>query len=279
MVYKIQDSYINKVTLFMDEFMKENKNSLNKNMTEEECLYLLKDFADDHYDNGKKKTRKLTHKIISHSIRVLENLKLILCNLASHGYKFNINELNSMYIAAIFHDVGKIITENTSIKNKDHNIISYLIVKYLLDLDSGIKSYNKNSILEMIFMHSNKKKKRDKISIYTKIIRDADLFDERCGDSLFDLLRDLTICENTNLNSYNSEAVDLFIKQINSSSSLSYINERINVKLNKDLYQRELKRAMTKYYEYLDKPKVKTFMEDLHKEIFKDQYLYINIEI
>lgn len=270
MFHKNKNKYKHKVKNFMDEFVFENKFALYKYDEIDELLYLIKEFGDDFYDIKKKKRNKLTHQVISHSFRVVNNMKVILKDLANNGDYFDKTELYSMYIAAMFHDVGKIITKNdSSMDDDDHACISYLMMKYILDKDLIRASidYSYDIILEMIHYHSNKTKYRDQISIYVKILRDADLFDELCGDSLFELLRNKVRCINNNLNEFDYSESDDIIKCVKSSKTKEYVYKRINIESNKELYEYELKRAFDMYYEYFYRPKLNISLNDIYQSL------------
>lgn len=273
-----KDMYEKRVNRFIDNFISHNRNELRQTSEVDDLLYLIKEFGDDYYDISKKKQNKLTHQIIKHSFRVLDNLRTILLFLKDKGYKFNICELNNMTIGAILHDVGKVMCESDKkLKDTPHNLIGYLMIKRLFEYDNKLSDYDKCIILEMIKMHSDKRKDRDKITIYTKLLRDADLFDEICGDSLYDLLRDLTICVNKNLNTYEYDGIHELINEYKSDSTIQKIVKRINVKENRKLFYRELKKAEVKYNEYFFKPKCNTILDDICDE--NESKLYINIEI
>lgn len=288
MLYKNENKYKHKVKNFMDEFVFENKFALYKYDVIDELLYLLKDFGDDFYNIKKKKQKKLAHQVISHSSRVVNNMMIILKDLINKGDYFDETELHSMYIAALFHDVGKIITKNdSSMDDDDHACISYLMMKYILDKDLIRTSidYSYDIILEMIQYHSNKTKYRDQISIYVKILRDADLFDELCGDSLFELLSSKVRCINNNLNEFDFSESEDIIKCMKSFKTKEYVHRRINIESNKELYEYELKRAIDKYYEHFYRPKINININDLyqsvcetpHKKPRKKGCLYIEI--
>lgn len=269
MIFKRNNVYEHKVKKFMDEFVFENKFALYKYDDIDELLYLIKDFGDDFYDIKKKKRNKLTHQVISHSFRVINNMMIILKDLANNGDYFDTTELYSMYIAAMFHDVGKIMTKNDKLDNEDHAYISYLMMKYILDKDliRTPMNYSYDIILEMIYSHSNKTKYRDQISIYDKILRDADLFDELCGDSLFELLRNKVRCINNDLNEFDYSESEDIIKCMKSSKTKEYVYKRINIKSNKELYNSELKRAFDMYYEYFYRPKLNVSLNDIYQSL------------
>lgn len=271
MIFKRNNVYEYKVKKFMDEFVFENKFALYRYNGVDELLYLIKEFGDDFYDIKKKKQNKLTHQVISHSSRVVNNMMIILKDLINKGDYFDETELYSMYIAALFHDIGKIMTKNDKIDNDDHAYISYLMMKYILDenLIRTTMDYSYDIILEMIYAHSNKTKYRDQISIYDKILRDADLFDELCGDSLFELLRNKARCVNNNLNEFDLSESEDIIKCMKSFKTKDYVYSRINIESNKELYEYELKRAIDKYYEYFYRPKINISVNDIYQSLCK----------
>ena len=150
------------------------------------------------------------------------------------------------------------------------------MVRYLIDKYPEIDiKFSKNDVLEMIYSHSKKTKHRNKISLYSKIVRDADLFDECCGDSLYDLLRDVTMCENNNLNSYDYTESDEIIKKLKTNKYTEYVIERINVEDNIKLYKKELKRAEKQYNEYFNRAELKVTFDDIRAAM----RLKVNIEI
>lgn len=271
MIFKRNNVYEYKVKKFMDEFVFENKLALYRYNGVDELLYLIKDFGDDFYDVKKKKQNKLTQQVISHSFRVVNNMMIILKDLINKGDYFDETELYSMYIAALFHDIGKIMTKNDKLDNDDHAYISYLMMKYILDEDLIRTSmdFSYDIILEMIYAHSNKTKYRDQISIYDKILRDADLFDELCGDSLFELLSSKVRCINNNLNEFDFSESDDIIKCMKSFKTKEYVHRRINIESNKELYDYELKRAIDKYYEHFYRPKINISVNDLYQSLCK----------
>lgn len=269
MIFKRNNVYEYKVKKFMDEFVFENKLALYRCNGVDELLYLIKDFGDDFYDIKKKKQNKLTQQVISHSFRVVNNMMIILKDLINKGDYFDETELYSMYIAALFHDIGKIMTRNDKLDNDDHAYISYLMMKYILDKDLIRTSmdFSYDIILEMIYAHSNKTKYRDQISIYDKILRDADLFDELCGDSLFELLRNKVRCINDNLNEFDFSESEDIIKCMKSFKTKEYVHRRINIESNKELYEYELKRAFDMYYEYFYRPKLNISLNDIYQSL------------
>ena len=142
-------------------------------------------------------------------------------------------------------------------------------MKYILDkkLIRTSIDYSYDIILEMIYSHSNKTKYRDQISIYDKILRDADLFDELCGDSLFELLRNKVRCINNNLNEFDYSESEDIIKCMKSSKTKEYVYKRINIESNKELYEYELNRAFDMYYEYFYTPKLNASLNDIYQSL------------
>lgn len=279
-LYKRNTDLENVVCKFMNNFMNEYSEDLNIKMNIIEFLYLLHEFTTDFYELKKKKSNKLKNLVINHSCRVLKHLSSILKNLEQTGEKFSIKIRYDMLVGAMMHDIGKFITENTGIDNDEHNVVSYLMMKYLLDRCDIISQDHKTIILEMILMHSNKTKNRDNISICDKILRDADLFDEKCGDSLLELLKYKSKCVNINLNTiYYDESYEI-IDELSSYKNIKYINKRINIEQNKKLFENEFKRAIIDFNEFVHHSHIEQQIIEEHERISKlSQCLYINIEI
>lgn len=279
-LYKRNTDLENVVCKFMNNFMNEYSEDLNIKMNIIEFLYLLHEFTTDFYELKKKKSNKLKNLVINHSCRVLKHLLSIIKNLEQTGEKFSVKIRYDMLVGAMMHDIGKFITENTGIDNDEHSVVSYLMMKYLLDRCDIISQGHKTIILEMILMHSNKTKDRDNISIYDKILRDADLFDEKCGDSLLELLKYKSKCVNTNLNTiYYDESYEI-IDELSSYKNIKYINKRINIEQNKKLFENEFKRAIIDFNEFVHHSHIEQQIIEEHERISKlSQCLYINIEI
>lgn len=153
----------------------------NKSMIE-----IINIIFDNFYSGNikRKEIRKIKYKIMSHTNRVIRHLNIILNFSEYKGrHKYSEYEKYLMFLACILHDIGKIYNDDGF-----HAIYSYIIAKYLLDLNKNIDIKAKNIILEIILMHGNKNQYKDEISEYTALVRDADLFDENCGFSLTELL-------------------------------------------------------------------------------------------
>lgn len=254
-----------KVNKFMKGFVKNYRKVIICPSSLEEILYAIKEYGVDYYDIEFQDANKITHKIIKHSSRVLDNFKIIINHLTKKGYYFSKKEMNSMYVAIALHDIGKIITEHDGLINDDHASISYLMVNYLYK--NGFKTiidFDHDSVLEMIYYHSKKTKHQDKISLCCKVVRDADLFDECCGESLFVLLRDLAKCNNINLNSYTNVRPEELLEHVQTKKFKNDIIERINIEDNIKLFKRELKKAEKQYCEYFYRPKFNSSIEDIY---------------
>lgn len=265
MKYKTSTIQQEKVNKFMKGFVENYRRVILYPSSLEEILYAIKEYGVDYYNIEFQNANKLTHKIIKHSSRVLDNFKIIMNNLSKKGYYFTKNEINSMYIAIVLHDIGKIITDNDNIVSDDHASISYLMVDYLYK--NGFKTiidFNYDIVLEIVYYHSKKTKHQDKISLCCKVVRDADLFDECCGESLFILLRDLAKCNNNNLNSYSNVRPEEFLEHIQTKQFKKNIIKRINIDDNIKLFKRELKAAEKQYNEYFYTPKFNSSIEDIY---------------
>ena len=238
-----------------------NKNilkSIKTNMSIIEIINII--FDNFYYGNIKKKKimKKIKYKIMSHTNRVIRHLNIILNFSEYKGRdKYSEYEKYLMFLACILHDIGKIYNDDDY-----HAIYSYIIAKYLLDLNKHIDIKAKNIILEIILMHGNKKQYKDEISEYTALVRDADLFDENCGFSLTEILNLMIVgCKNAeeydyydkkylkklNLNKKNYEISDDLKEYKTCDKYIRNVKLRINIAWNKELYDIERNKAVNEY--------------------------------
>lgn len=189
----------------------------------------------------------LKRKIINHSNRVYKNMKLIVTNLELNE-KIFLSERDKfiLSVSCLLHDIGKIY------KDKDHHIYSVIIVDYLLHLDKRFDEDLINDILDVIYNHSKKTKKKDKISILSKIMRDADLFDEECGDSLFYLLIGVSGFKKCNLNKINLKQAKVLLYSKRDQKHKDEIKSKINTPGGYELYEKLLSEAAEKFYMFID---------------------------
>ena len=267
-----------KIYGLMSEFMKETKHELYSDMKILDFIYILSDFMINYFDLSEKKIGKIVNKVIAHPSRVLQHVYTILRYLETEGYEFNESVKYDMLIATMLHDIGKFVTEHTEIKDRNHNIVSYLMAKYLLDRDKTLNENDKNIILQMILMHSHKKENQEVINLYDKILRDADLFDEQCGDSLYDFLKSKIQNHNMNMNTFYLIEVEPVIDFLKSKKNIKYINERINIEENRHLFKFEFNRAMIKFSNYINKPTEIIITDEIKDYFNTNRCLNINIE-
>ena len=122
-------------------------------------------------------------KVVYHAKRVYENINTITNHLQNSGIILTVDEYEDLYIASLFHDVGKLYKDS-----KRHPEFSAIIFDNISDLIFRDLSISRKSrITQMIYNHGNKLDKDPSLLYTTKILRDADLFDEKCGDSLLAL--------------------------------------------------------------------------------------------
>lgn len=189
----------------------------------------------------------LKRKIINHSNRVYRNMKLIVANLELNEKIFlSKRDKFVLSVSCLLHDIGKVY------KDKDHNIYSTIIVDYLLRLDNRFDEDLINDILDVIYNHSKKTKKKGKISILSKIMRDADLFDEECGDSLFYLLIGTSEFKKCNLNKIKIKEAKLLLYSKRDQKHKDEIKSKINTPGGYELYEKLLSEAAEKFYMFLD---------------------------
>lgn len=221
------------------------KNKLYNKMTMIELLETIINNVNSLYCEDNKEDLK--RKIINHSNRVYRNMKLIVTNLELNEKIFlSKRDKFVLSVSCLLHDIGKIY------KDKDHNIYSTIIVDYLLRLDKRFDEDLINDILDVIYNHSKKTKKKGKITILSKIMRDADLFDEECGDSLFYLLIGTSEFKKSNLNKIKIKEAKLLLYSKRDQKHKDEIKSKINTPGGYELYEKLLSEAAEKFYMFID---------------------------
>lgn len=204
----------------------------------------INNFKSDHCKYSKKVLRK---KIISHSNRVYKNATIIMSNLElNHKIYFSQEDRFIMCLSCMFHDIGKVHDDD------NHNMYSTIITEHLLSLDSRIEREIIDKILEIIYFHTKKNKHKNKISLMAKILRDADLFDEECGDSLLYLLLSKIDNEKEDLNKLKIKEAKQLLSEKVSSDHKNEIESKINTPGGKELYNKLLNETVEKFYLYID---------------------------
>ena len=221
------------------------KNKLSYKTTMIELLdIIINNFESDFCEDNKE---DLKRKIINHSNRVYNNMKLIVTNLELKEKIFlSKRDKFVLSVSCLLHDIGKVYNDN------NHNYYSVIIVDYLLRLDKRFDEDLINDILDVIYNHSKKTKKKDKISILSKIMRDADLFDEECGDSLFYLLIGVSEFKKCNLNKIKLKQTKLLLYSKRDQKHKDEIKSKINTPGGYELYEKLLSEAAEKFYMFLD---------------------------
>ena len=213
-----------------------------------------------HFKNCNYTNEALRSKIRDHGKRVSKNVDEIIIYLSEIKLiKLSNIEKQNLKIASLLHDIGKIY------KDDNHEIYSAIISKYLMNMDYKMRKdsiFNEariNEIINIILNHSHKKKKRNEINICSKILRDADLFDENCGHSLVSLLASV-IKNNSkkvdkkgnkiyNLNHLIYDESDRYLNEVQTYHHLCDIYDRINIYENIFLFNKMLKEAISIYDE------------------------------
>lgn len=221
------------------------KNKLFIKMTIIELLEtIINNFESDFCEDTKE---VLKRKIINHSNRVYRNMKLIVTNLELNEKIFlSKRDKFVLSVSCLLHDIGKVY------KDEEHNFHSTVIVDYLLRLDKRFDEDLINDILDVIYNHSKKTKKKSKIYILSKIMRDADLFDEECGDSLFYLLIGTSEFKKCNLNKIKIKEAKLLLYSKRDQKHKDEIKSKINTPGGYELYEKLLSEAAEKFYMFLD---------------------------
>lgn len=221
------------------------KNKLYNKMTMIELLETIINNVNSLYCEDNKEDLK--RKIINHSNRVYKNMKLIVTNLELKEKIFlSKRDKFILSVSCLLHDIGKVYNDS------NHNYYSVIIVDYLLRLDKRFDEDLINDILDVIYNHSKKTKKKSKISILSQIMRDADLFDEECGDSLFYLLIGVSGFKKCNLNKINLKQAKVLLYSKRDQKHKDEIKSKINTPGGYELYEKLLSEAAEKFYMFID---------------------------
>ena len=266
------------------------KPKISKTMTP---LEIVNVFCDEYKSQDcKYKSNELKIRIIAHTNRVIKNsFNILKYKMKYEGITFTDQEIEILYIALCFHDIGKIHDKN------NHALYSTVITEYLLDNEYVKLVYNKlnnctkNKILEAIYMHGNKKENRNEITTITKIVRDADTLDENCGESLVDLAisynrskgkkDEIKDCNLNKIDYSKSDAIIHFktnekyinkiIKKLNDPIYINFYKDQI--KLAKELYNKRTKYTRGEY-----QINMTNFMNEIKNEEWFKKCLEIIIE-
>lgn len=131
---------------------------------------------------------KLSHRILIHSLYVKRYAIDILEQDENLYVPINIEKIS---IAALFHDIGKILDAKNIIEtydDKNHAEYSAFMTKIILSKQNKWSDTEIDEIVNMIKIHSLKGNNCPKdASPLAKILMDADLLDEKCGVRFFKL--------------------------------------------------------------------------------------------
>lgn len=254
---------------WIDEIIKKK---LYKGMS---VIKLLNIFIDNIHSNiCNEKRPTLRRKIISHSNRVYKNMNIIInfYEMKFHDYLSEEDKF-VLTIACMFHDIGKVYSDD------NHNLFSTVIVEYFLSMDERFDRDLINKILEVIYFHSNKTKRKNKISLLAKILRDADLFDENCGFSLDILLVSKIANEKNNLNKLKIKEVKKMLYEKTNDIQKEDIKRKINVPGCYELYEYLLRQSIENFHLFIDELEEYVDESDYYEqELEFIDYLRINID-
>ena len=233
-------------------------NIYNKNdyKDEEEFYFHIIELFD--FDNPDYYKEDLYSVCVEHGIRVCQNALMIMNYHEEIGYrKYSNREKHIVRIASIFHDIGKLY------KKKNHAKWGSIIMGLLFELEFKINECNNISksdakeITKIIKFHGEKEEYRDKIDILTKVVRDADRFDEMCGDSLVETAvanirnRNKNINEDSvnkaNLNYLDYRIADMVMSSRNTNEVKAMMKREININVDYELYLKLLNQANHEY--------------------------------
>ena len=234
----------------------ENIYSRNNYKDEEEFYFHIIELFD--YDNPDYYKEDLYSVCVEHGIRVWYNALQIMNYHEEIGYrKYKNREKRIVRIASIFHDIGKLY------KKKNHAKWGSIIMEVLFNLEfknNGYKNISKcdaEEVFRIIKFHGEKEEYRDKIDILTKVVRDADRFDEMCGDSLVETAianirnRNKNINESNinkaNLNYLDYRIADMVMSSRNTDDVKAMMKREININVDYELYLQLLNRANHEY--------------------------------
>ena len=239
------DEYISHVNIIKEKINIYVKNKLYKEMNMLKLLEIFITKFDSTLCEDDNET--LRRKIISHSNRVYKNMKIIVSNLEiNHHIYLSHEEMFILSVSCMLHDIGKTYSD------KNHNFYSTVITEYLLTMDERFDSELINKILEVIYFHGKKNKNKDRISLLAKILRDADLFDEECGDSLFYLLISKIKNKKDTLNKLDIAKAKQLLKIKICNEHMEEIESKINTPGGKELYRRLLNETIENFYMFID---------------------------
>ena len=239
------DEYISHVNIIKEKINIYVKNKLYKEMNMLKLLEIFITKFDSTLCEDDNET--LRRKIISHSNRVYKNMKIIVSDLEiNHHIYLSHEEMFILSVSCMLHDIGKTYSD------KNHNFYSTVITEYLLTMDERFDNELINKILEVIYFHSKKNKNKDRISLLARILRDADLFDEECGDSLFYLLISKIKNKKDTLNKLDIIKAKQLLKIKICNEHMGEIESKINTPGGKELYRRLLNETIENFYMLID---------------------------
>ena len=234
----------------------DNIYSRNNYIDEEDFYFQIIQLFD--YDNPDYYKEDLYAVCVEHGIRVWLNAELIMQYHEDIGYrKYSAREKDIIKIASIFHDIGKLY------KKKNHAKWGSLIIRHLFNLEfkvNGSKNISRSDaeeIIQIIQYHGDKEDYRDTISQLTKVVRDADRFDEMCGDSLVETaianirnyrknINEENV-EKANLNYLDYRISDMIMNNRNDNETKAMMKREININVDYDLYLQLLNQANHEY--------------------------------
>lgn len=210
------------------------------------------------YDNPDYYKEDLYAVCVEHGIRVWLNAETIMKYHEDIGYrKYSNRERNIIKTASIFHDIGKLY------KKKNHAKWGSIIMEQLFIHEfknNGYVNISKSDaeeIYKIIKFHGDKEEYRDRIDILTKVVRDADRFDEMCGDSLVETaianirnyrknINEENV-EKANLNYLDYRISDMIMNNRNDNETKAMMKREININVDYELYLHLLNQANHEY--------------------------------
>jgi len=240
MNYKIKKVHVRNIQREIDILSKK----FNSNM---DILEFLKLFCDEYksdfieYDEKEKRNR-----VYEHSLRVFENVKMIIKFIDSQGISIKPELMADVTIATLLHDIGKLYKDTS-----EHNIYSYIMTDYILNKNNELTEERKTRIKNAVLYHNDKDKYIGKVDFCTKILRDADTLDEEACNGLYELLM-VNITNNSkkdNLNKIDYSTADKILFDKTDYHHKEKVRNKLNLIYSKELYEYLLYDASARYFE------------------------------
>ena len=240
MKYNIKPKDVKRIKIQIDKIIK----LFDRNMN---ILDFLKEFCNNFYSEFcDYPERERINRVYEHSIRVFENLKMMIKYIDSQGILIKPELMADVTIATLLHDIGKLYKDNSK-----HNIYSYIMVDHLLSINNELSYERKERIKNAVLYHSDKEKYVECIDFCTKLLRDADTLDEEAGNGLYELLmvNSVTNSKKGTLNKVDYSLSDQILFDKTDYNHKEKVRNKLNTIYGKQMYDYLLYDASARYFE------------------------------